>query len=127
MYAVFGERMREEAIQKAVEEIIYYGTIYGDSKLMFRKKLDQYISSGILTESQAKRISGYKFKDWARISKSMLCLSGRDNRTGEILSLIRAMWEYNLNFMELLHSEEFTFKEELEKRFGEKFLRILYN
>ena len=46
----------------------------------------------------------------------MLCLSGRDNRTGEILSLIRAMWEYNLNFMELLHSEEFTFKEELEKR-----------
>ena len=83
---------------------------------MFQKKLDQYISSGILTESQAKRIAGYKFKDWARISKSMLCLSGRDNRTGEILSLIRAMWEYNLNFMELLHSEEFTFKEELEKR-----------
>ena len=116
MYAVFGERMREEVIQGAAEEIIYYGTIYGDSKRMFQKKLDQYISSGILTESQAKRIAGYKFKDWARISKSMLCLSGRDNRTGEILSLIRAMWEYNLNFMELLHSEEFTFKEELEKR-----------
>lgn len=99
MYAVFGERMREEVIQGAAEEIIYYGTIYGDSKRMFQKKLDQYISSGILTESQAKRIAGYKFKDWARISKSMLCLSGRDNRTGEILSLIRAMWEYNLNFM----------------------------
>lgn len=116
MYAVFGERMREERIQKAAEEIIYYGTIYGDSKQMFRKKLNQYISGGILTENQAKRISGYKFKDWARLSKSMLCLQGCDKDTGEVISLIRAMWEYNLNFMELIHSENFTFKEELEKR-----------
>lgn len=39
MYAVFGERMREEVIQGAAEEIIYYGTIYGDSKRMFQKKI----------------------------------------------------------------------------------------
>ncbi len=83
---------------------------------MFRKKLNQYVSDGWLTEPQAKRISGYKFKDWARISRSMLCLSGCDKSTGEKISLIRAMWEYNLNFMELIYSEDFTFQKELEER-----------
>ena len=116
MYAVFGEKLREEAIRNAAEEMIYYGTIYGDSKSMFRKKLKQYISSGIITDVQAKRIAGYKFKDWARLSKNLLCLNGCDKHTGEIISLIRAMWEYNLNFMELINSEEFTFRDELEGR-----------
>ena len=78
--------------------------------------LKQYISSGIITDVQAKRIAGYKFKDWARLSKNLLCLNGCDKHTGEIISLIRAMWEYNLNFMELINSEEFTFRDELEGR-----------
>lgn len=69
-----------------------------------------------MTEYQVKRISGYKFKDWARLSRSMLCLSGCDKSTGEKISLIRAMWEYNLNFMELIYSEDFTFQKELEER-----------
>ena len=116
MYGVFGERLREEAVQEIAEKIIYYGTIYGDAKPMFRKKLNQYVSGGWMTESEAKRISGYKFKDWARLSRSMLCLSGCDKSTGEKISLIRAMWEYNLNFMELIYSEDFTFQKELEER-----------
>ena len=74
------------------------------------KKLNQYVSDGWMTESQAKRVSGYKFKDWARLSRSMLCLSGCDKSTGEKISLIRAMWEHNLNFMELIYSEDFTFQ-----------------
>lgn len=91
MYAVFGEKLREEAIRNAAEEMIYYGTIYGDSKAMFRKKLKQCISGGIITDVQAKRIAGYKFKDWARFSKNLLYLKGCDKHTGEIISLIRAM------------------------------------
>mgnify|MGYP000582760266 FL=1 len=47
------------------------------------KKLNQYVSDGWMTEYQVKRISGYKFKDWARLSRSMLCLSGCDKSTGE--------------------------------------------
>ena len=74
MYAVFGEKLREEAIRNAAEEMIYYGTIYGDSKSMFRKKLKQYISSGIITDVQAKRIAGYKFKDWQDFQK-ICCVS----------------------------------------------------
>ncbi len=40
MYGVFGERLREEAVQEIAEKIIYYGTIYGDAKSMFRKKTE---------------------------------------------------------------------------------------
>ena len=45
----------------------------------------------------------------------MLCLSGCDKSTGEKISLIRAMWEYNLNFMELIYSEDFTFQKNWKK------------
>ncbi len=82
----------------------------GIAKSMFRKKLNQYVSDGWMTEYQVKRISGYKFKDWARLSRSMLCLSDVIKSTGEKISLIRAMWEYNLNFMELIYSEDLLFK-----------------
>lgn len=114
MYAIFGERLREDTIRNVAEEIIYYGTIYGDSKNMFRKKLNKYIEESIIDETQAKRISGYKFKDWARLSKAILNLNGYDNNAAENISVIRAMWEYNLNFMELINSDNFTFKQELQ-------------
>ena len=115
MYAIFGERLKEDAILAAAEDIIYWGTIFGDSKKMLKQRLKKYVEEGIIDENQLKRILGYKFKDWGRFSKALLSLSGCDKSTGEIITLGQAMWEYSLNFMELINSEEFTFKEELEK------------
>ena len=115
MYAIFGERLKEDAILETAEDIIYWGTIFGDSKKMLKQRLKKYVKEGIIDENQLKRILGYKFKDWGRFSKALLTLSGCDKSTGEIITLGQAMWEYSLNFMELINSEEFTFKEELEK------------
>ena len=115
MYAIFGERLKEDTILAAAEDIIYWGTIFGDSKKMFKQKLKKYVEEGIIDENQLKRILGYKFKDWGRFSKALLNLSGCDKSTGEIITLGQAMWEYSLNFMELINSDEFTFREELEK------------
>lgn len=116
MFAIFGERLKEDAIRKVAEEIIYWGTIFSDSKKMFRKHLTKYVEQGIISESQVKRILGYKFKDWGRFSKALLTLQGIDKSTGELLSLENAMWEYSLNFMELINSDDFTFKDELANR-----------
>ena len=115
MYAIFGESLKEDAIGSTAEEIIYWGTIFGDSKKMLKQRLKKYVEEGIIDENQLKRILDYKFKDWGRFSKALLTLRGCDKSTGEIISLGQAMWEYSLNFMELINSEEFTFKEELEK------------
>ena len=116
MFAIFGERLKEDVIRKVAEEIIYWGTIFSDSKKMFRKHLTKYVEQDILSESQVKRILGYKFKDWGRFSKALLTLQGIDKSTGELLSLENAMWEYSLNFMELINSEDFTFKDELANK-----------
>lgn len=115
MYAIFGEHLKEDAILAAAEDIIYWGTIFGDSKKMLKQRLKKYVEEGIIDENQLKRILGYKFKDWGRFSKALLTLNGCDKSTGEIITLGQAMWEYSLNFMELINSEEFTFREELEK------------
>lgn len=116
MYAIFGDKLKEDKYKNIAEDIIRWGTIYGDSTDMFRKKLEMYVQQGILTKEQVKRIAGYKFKDWARFSRALLELQGCDKSTGECISLIRAMWEYNLNFMELINSSDFTFREELENK-----------
>ena len=116
MYAIFGERLREDAVLAVAEDIIYWGTVFGDSKKMLKERLAKYVEQGIIDENQLKRILGYKFKDWGRFSKALLTLSGCDKSTGEIMSLGQAMWEYSLNFMELINSDDFTFKEELAKQ-----------
>ncbi|MGP1612878.1 MAG: type II CRISPR RNA-guided endonuclease Cas9 [Catonella sp.] len=116
MYAIFGERLKEDAIISVAEDIIYWCTIFGDSKKMLKQRLTKYVEQGILDENKLKRILGYKFKDWGRFSKTLLTLSGCDKSTGEIMSLGQAMWEYSLNFMELINSDDFTFKEELAKQ-----------
>lgn len=116
MYAIFGEKLKEDRYIKIAEEIIYWGTIFSDSKEMFRQHLLRYVKEGTLTEADVRRILGYKFKDWGRFSRALLELQGCDKSTGEVISLGNAMWEYNLNFMELIHSDCFTFKEALAEK-----------
>lgn len=105
---VFGERLQEDSYKKMAEEIIFWCTVFGDSKAFLKKKLkDNYGER--LTEKEIKRITGMKFHDWGKLSKQFLELRGVDKSTGEELSLIRAMWNTNFNLMELLHSSQFTF------------------
>ena len=83
---------------------------------MYREHLNRYVESGDLTEADVKRILGYKFKDWGRFSRALLELQGCDKSTGEKVSLLQAMWDNSLNFMELINSPDFTFREALEEK-----------
>ena len=116
MYAIFGEKLKEDKYRDIAEDIIYWGTIFADSRERFQSHLAKYVEQDILTESDVKRISGYKFKDWGRFSKALLELQGCDKSTGELISISQAMWENSLNFMELVNSDAFTFKEALEEK-----------
>ncbi|MBQ8062851.1 MAG: type II CRISPR RNA-guided endonuclease Cas9 [Clostridia bacterium] len=114
-YALFGEELKKDSYQEMAEDIIYWCTIYGDSKSFLKRNLQKKYGD-VLDEKQLKRILGFKFKDWGRMSKEFLELQGVNKETGEVMSLIGAMWETNLNMMELIHSENFTFAEELGKK-----------
>ncbi|MCR4567656.1 MAG: type II CRISPR RNA-guided endonuclease Cas9 [Pseudobutyrivibrio sp.] len=114
-YAIFGEDLEKDSVKKNVEKIIYYSTIYGDSKKDLKELLEKEFNQ-LLDEASIKRILGFKFKDWGRMSKAMLELQGCDKETGEIKTIINALWDTNYNLMELINGEEFTFKEALEEK-----------
>lgn len=113
--AILGDEMEKDTVKHMVEQIVNWATIYGDSKKLLKEKIEEAYGE-VLTEAQIKRILGFKFKDWGNLSKEFLELQGCNKETGEILSLIRVMWETNCNLMELLHSPQFTYKEALEEK-----------
>lgn len=111
--AIFGEKIKEDKYKDLAEQIIFWCTVYGESKSFLKHQLeDKY--SGVLDDGQIKRICGLKFRDWGRMSKKFLELPGIDNSTGEETSMLQAMWNYNLNMVELLNTDLFTFKDTLE-------------
>lgn len=112
--AIFKEDMNREDHQHMVEDIVFWCTIYGDSKKFLKEQLEEKYSSK-LTQDQIKRILGMKFRDWGNLSKAFLELNGCSKGDGEQYSLIRMMWEKNYNLMELLSRDKFTYIEELEQ------------
>lgn len=100
--------------EKMAENIIFWSTVYGDSKKFLKEKIEENYKDA-LTPEQVKRILGFKFKDWGRLSKELFELEGADKTTGELSTIISRMWNENYNFMELL-SSNFTYKEEIEKK-----------
>ena len=111
--AIFGDAIYEDSCKKMVEQIIFWCTVYGDSKHFLKEQLLEKYGE-VLTDAQIKRILGIKFRDWGNLSKKFLELQGCSKETGEVNSLIRMLWETNDNLMELLAQDSYTFKEELE-------------
>lgn len=112
---IFGEDLERDNIRNAVEDIIALSTIYGDSKKLLKEQLEAKYSD-ILKPNDIKRILGLKFKDWGRLSREFIQLSGCDKSSGEIVPLIRMMWETNNNMMELIHSNEYTYDDVLAQK-----------
>lgn len=98
-----------------VEQIVEWCTIYGDAKKFLEQKIKECYGN-ILTQEEIKRITGFKFRDWGRLSKEFLELSGCSKATGEVMPLISMMWETNDNLMELLDDNYYTYREALEEK-----------
>lgn len=112
-YGVFGNQMKLDSTQKMVEQIIFWGTVYGNDKKFFRERIKECYET-VISDEQLKKITGFKFHDWGNLSKQFLELSGCDKSTGEILPLISMLWEKNYNLNELLYHDNYTYKDELE-------------
>lgn len=112
---VLGDKLQSDDCRNMVEDIIFISTVYGDSKAYVRNRIKEKYSK-MLDDDQIKRIIGFKFKDWGRLSKEFLEMSGCDKGTGETLSLISALWNTNMNMMELLYSEQYSFGDVLNER-----------
>lgn len=114
-YGVFGEELRRDSVQEIAEEIIRLGTIYGNDRKHFIKEVEETYGD-VLSQEQLKKIRGFKFREWGRLSREFLALPGRNKTTDSTdLPLIEAMWESNVNLMELM-SERYTYQDALKER-----------
>ena len=111
---VLGERVRNYEMQKVIEDIIFWGTVYSNDKKVVGECIDEKYPD-IFTKDEKRRILGFKFKDWGKLSKEFLEMEGADKVTGEIQSIIQRMWNENVNLMQLL-SSEYTYNDELESK-----------
>lgn len=95
-----------------VENIISRLT-YSEDKTRFGKWLRENYS--FLSENDIKYISRLNYKDFGRLSAKFLAdFHGADKETGEVYTIIDALWNTNNNLMMLL-SDKFTFVESIEK------------
>ena len=69
-----------------------------------------------MDSQQIKRILGIKFRDWGRLSEELLNMEGADVNTGEIKSVIGRMWDENYNLMELIATDNFTYKQVIKEK-----------
>ncbi len=119
-YAKFASIFETEVLtdkqKKIAEDIIFWSTVYGDSRSFLKEKITEEYGE-ILSDKQIKRILGIKFKDWGRLSKALLEIEGADKATGAVDTIINRMWNDNYNLMQLL-SENFTYREAIEEKAG---------
>lgn len=116
-FSIFGESLKHEETVKMVEQIIFWGTIHGQDKVFYKENIRKRYGNQ-LDEAQLKRIFGFKFKDWGRLSRNFLEMQGCHKETGEVLPLIQMLWHQNDNLMTLL-SDRYTYKESLMQENGE--------
>lgn len=107
---LLGDALFTDENQAMVEKIIFWGTVYGNDKNFLKERIQNEYTEKLSPE-QIKRITGFKFNGWGRLSKSFLELPGHCE-CGE-RSIIQALWETNHNLMELL-SEQFDFEKNLD-------------
>ena len=107
---ILGDDLFTDENQAMVEKIIFWGTVYGNDKKFLKERIETEYK-GRLTKEQIKRITGFKFNGWGKLSKAFLELPG-SCECGEC-SLIQALWQTNHNLMELL-AEPYGFKKNLD-------------
>lgn len=100
--------------EKLAENIIFWSTVYGDSKSFLKEKIEENYGN-LLNKEQIKRILGLKFKDWGKLSKEFLELSGIDKEFGDESTIISRLWNNNCNLMELL-SKRYSYLEVIQEK-----------
>lgn len=102
--------LSEDDVEKIVER-----ASYAEDKTRVKHWLQKNYSH--LSEEDCNYISRIKVKDFGRLSRAFLTQieSLTDASTGEISTILGAMWNTNHNLMELL-SDEYSFMDEVQKR-----------
>lgn len=88
-----------------IENIIRWITLFCDEKKMLVTKIKNTYPQ--ISDDEIKAIKKLKYKDWGRLSATLLnssAIAYEDKALGELVTIISALRHTNKNFMELLSS-----------------------
>ncbi len=116
-YHAFKKLTEEKKLltEKDAEEIIRRSA-YTEDRTRFAAWINERFPA--LPDEDRRYLASLRFKDFARLSKELLCdLYGTesDSESGEAFSVIERMWNENLNLMEIIASDDFTYKKQIEE------------
>ena len=95
------------------EDIILNVTLFGEDKKLLKRRVTKTYPQ--LTEKQVKAIGSLSYNGWGRLSREFLeNIVAADPETGEVWTIIRALWESNDNLMQLL-SSKYEFKDKVDE------------
>ena len=111
-YYAFRRLMQNEVLtENDVEKIIERASYAEDKTRMIQWLKKNYPH---LSKEDIKYIANIKIKDFGRLSRKFLTeFEGVSKETGEVTTILGAMWNTNDNLMEIL-SDKYTFREDLE-------------
>lgn len=109
MKLIFGGKLPDNQM---LEEIIYWITLFSDSKDILGNKIKEKYSDK-LTDEQIIKLRNKNYGSWGRFSKELLEGLGDTNKFNEPTSIIQALFITNNNFMELL-TDEYSYSMQIE-------------
>ena len=95
------------------EDIILWHTLNTDKRLVEKLMADKYGDVAEVMDN-IKQLKGLNsFKEFGTLSAKLLCglKGGIDYETGEVLSIIGALYNTNENFNQILENDKYTFKQ----------------
>lgn len=96
---------------KMAEDIIKWVTLFSEDKKILSEKIKENYN---IDESKLKRVLNLKYSGFGKLSRELLeDVHSANSQTGEAISIITAMYETNLNLMQLL-SKDYGYKDVID-------------
>jgi len=112
-YHDFKEKLTDCSLSSEEKEnLILNITLFGQDKKLLDRRLQSLYPQ--LSQKQRKSLCSLSYKGWGRLSQAFLeKITAPAPETGEVWSIIRALWETNDNLMQIL-SEKYEFAAAVE-------------
>ncbi len=92
------------------DDIITAITVFGEEKKLLKKRLREKYGDR-LDDNAVGYIAKLNYTGWGRLSRELLTdITSVDKSTGELVSIMDALWSTNLNLMQLIYSEQYDFE-----------------
>lgn len=112
-YIVFHKLLCEGVLSENQVEAIIERSTYSEEKGRFRKWLQE--NYAFLSKEDINYICKQRFKDFGRLSRRFLEGIEGYGDTGEITSILNTMWENQDNLNEIICTDRYSFKKEIEE------------